>query len=35
MEALVERCMADYDEEGWNDPAYQNGRDISVLDNIK
>ena len=22
MEALVERCMADYDEDGWKDPAY-------------
>jgi len=31
MEALVERCMADYDESGWNDPAYRDGSDISVL----
>jgi 4-hydroxyphenylacetate 3-monooxygenase len=31
MEALVERCMADYDESGWNDPAYCDGSEVSVL----
>ncbi len=31
MEALVERCMADYDENGWTDPAYRDGDDVSVL----
>jgi 4-hydroxyphenylacetate 3-monooxygenase len=31
MEALVERCMADYDEDGWKDPAYHAGDDLSVL----
>jgi len=34
MEALVERCMADYDEHGWKDPAYHAGEDISVLDRL-
>ena len=31
MEALAERCMADYDEDGWKDPAYRDGSDVSVL----
>jgi len=31
MEALVEQCMADYDENGWRHPAYRDGSDISVL----
>ena len=31
MEALAERCMADYDEDGWKHPAYRDGSDISVL----
>jgi len=31
MVALAELCMADYDEDGWKDPAYRNGDDISVL----
>jgi 4-hydroxyphenylacetate 3-monooxygenase len=31
MEALAERCMADYDENGWKDPAYHAGDDVSVL----
>jgi len=35
MEALVERCMADYDENGWRDPAYHAGEDISVLDRLE
>ncbi|MET4692673.1 4-hydroxyphenylacetate 3-monooxygenase, oxygenase component [Endozoicomonas lisbonensis] len=28
MSALVEKCMSDYDIEGWNDPAYNNGEDL-------
>jgi 4-hydroxyphenylacetate 3-monooxygenase len=35
MEALVEQCMADYDEDGWKDPAYHNGDDVWMLDNTK
>src|SRR5882757_407217 len=35
MEALVDQCMADYDEDGWKDPAYHNGQDVSVLDKIQ
>ena len=35
MEALVEQCMADYDEDGWKDPAYHDGSDISALERIK
>ena len=31
MEALVERCMADYDEDGWRHPAYQDPADVSVV----
>ena len=31
MEALAERCMADYDEDGWKDPAYYDRSDISIL----
>src|SRR6185295_17482383 len=31
MEALVERCMADYDENGWKDPAYHANDDVSAL----
>jgi 4-hydroxyphenylacetate 3-monooxygenase len=31
MVTLAEQCMADYDEDGWKDPAYRNGDDISVL----
>ncbi|MDH2352585.1 4-hydroxyphenylacetate 3-hydroxylase N-terminal domain-containing protein [Bradyrhizobium sp. SSUT112] len=32
MEALATSCLADYDENGWRDPAYHNGDDVSVLD---
>jgi 4-hydroxyphenylacetate 3-monooxygenase len=35
MEALAEQCMADYDENGWNHPAYRDGADISVLDQLQ
>jgi 4-hydroxyphenylacetate 3-monooxygenase len=35
MEALVERCMADYDEDGWKDPAYRGGEDVSALGRLK
>jgi 4-hydroxyphenylacetate 3-monooxygenase len=31
MEALAEKCMADYDEDGWKHPAYHDGRDISLV----
>jgi 4-hydroxyphenylacetate 3-monooxygenase len=31
MEALAERCMADYDEDGWRHPAYKDGSDISLI----
>ncbi len=31
MEALVERCMADYDEDGWLHPAYRDGADVSAV----
>ena len=31
MNALVEQCMADYDENGWRHPAYTDPSDISVL----
>jgi 4-hydroxyphenylacetate 3-monooxygenase len=34
MEALVDQCMADYDEDGWKDPAYHNAGDFSVLDKL-
>ena len=30
MEAFADACMADYDENGWLDPAYVSGDDISV-----
>jgi 4-hydroxyphenylacetate 3-monooxygenase len=33
MEAFAERCMADYDENGWKDPAYADGRDVSRVKN--
>ena len=32
MEALVDQCMADYDENGWINPAYRNSKDISIVD---
>jgi 4-hydroxyphenylacetate 3-monooxygenase len=28
MEAFAEQCMADYDENGWNDATYFNGDDV-------
>jgi len=31
MEALAERCMADYDEDGWRNAAYHDGSDISLV----
>ena len=30
MEALVDRCMSDYDVNGWLDPAYADNADVSV-----
>jgi 4-hydroxyphenylacetate 3-monooxygenase len=32
MVALAEQCMADYDENGWLDPDYRNGDEVSVFD---
>jgi len=32
MEALAEQCMADYDENGWRHPAYQDPTDISLVE---
>ena len=31
MVELAERCMADYDEDGWKDRAYRDGSDVSIL----
>ena len=31
MEMLAERCMADYDEDGWQNAAYHDGSDISLV----
>jgi hypothetical protein len=31
MEMLAERCMADYDENGWLNTAYHDGSDISLI----
>jgi 4-hydroxyphenylacetate 3-monooxygenase len=31
MEALAERCMADYDENGWRHPAYRGNEDVTIL----
>jgi len=31
MEVLADRCMADYDEEGWRHAGYSDGADISIL----
>ncbi len=31
MEMLAERCMADYDEDGWRNAAYHDGSDISLV----
>ncbi len=31
MEALAERAMADYDENGWRHPAYQDGGDVTLV----
>src|ERR1700739_3613959 len=30
MKAMVDKCMADYDEDGWINPAYRDGSDIRV-----
>jgi hypothetical protein len=30
MEAPVDTCMTDYDENGWKHPAYKNGGDIRI-----
>jgi 4-hydroxyphenylacetate 3-monooxygenase len=31
MVALAEQCMADYSEDGWTDPDYRNGEDVSIV----
>jgi len=31
MEALAERAMADYNEDGWKHPAYKGPEDVSIL----
>ncbi len=35
MEALAEKCMADYDQNGWTDSAYYSGEDVSILGNLQ
>src|SRR6201996_2333772 len=34
MEALVDKCMADYDEFGWRHPGYKNGDDVRVAGKV-
>ncbi len=31
LEALADKCMADYDEDGWKDADYKDGSDISIV----
>jgi len=31
MVALAEQCMADYGEDGWLDPDYRSGEDVSIV----
>jgi 4-hydroxyphenylacetate 3-monooxygenase len=31
MEALADKCMSDYDEDGWKHPAYVDNKDVSVV----
>src|SRR5262249_33658257 len=31
MVALAEQCMADYGEDGWEDEAYRDGSDVSIV----
>jgi 4-hydroxyphenylacetate 3-monooxygenase len=31
MVAFAEQCMADYDEDGWNDPDYRGNEDVSIV----
>lgn len=35
MEALAEACMNDYDEQGWKNPNYHNGDDVSVIEKLE
>ncbi len=35
MEAMADACMAEYDENGWKDPAYANGDDVSILGKLQ
>jgi len=34
MVAFAERCMADYTEDGWEDPDYRSDDRISVVDKL-
>jgi 4-hydroxyphenylacetate 3-monooxygenase len=34
MVELADRCMADYDEDGWRCADYRDGADISVLGSL-
>jgi 4-hydroxyphenylacetate 3-monooxygenase len=31
MEELAEQCLADYDEDGWRLPGYNDGADLSLI----
>ncbi len=35
MEALADKCMADYDEAGWRGTDYSDGSDISILGKLE
>jgi len=35
MEALADRCMADYDENGWKLEAYRNNDDVSAVEDCQ
>lgn len=35
MTAMVDRCMADYDQHGWTVPHLHSGADINMLDRIR
>ena len=35
MQGLAASCLADYDENGWTDPAYHGNEDISILGRLQ
>ena len=35
MQGLAASCLADYDENGWTDPAYHGSEDISILGRLQ